>query len=150
MAFIAIGIAGTSIFILYKAAFAEERARLVETAQSQARLIEAIARFDKKFSSFSPLGGSFEATIYQIREAHENFKGFGQTGEFVLAKREGDDIVFLLSHRHHDLNQPHSVSFNEENAEPMRRALQGKSGIIIGLDYRGEKVLAAYEPVEVL
>jgi PAS domain S-box-containing protein len=147
MAFIAIGIAGTSIFILYNVALDESRAQLVETAHSQARLIEAVARFDKQFLSSTYPGGSFEATISQIREAHENFKGFGQTGEFVLAKREGDEIIFLLSHRHHDLNQPHPVSFNGKEAVPMRRALQGKSGIMIGSDYRGEMVLAAYEPV---
>lgn len=147
MAFIAVCIAGTSIYILYNVSLAEERARLVETAQSQARLIEAIARFDKQFSASTHHGSSFEATISQIREAHENFKGFGQTGEFTLAKREGDEIVFLLSHRHYDLNQLNPVPFNEKNAEPMRRALLGKSGTIIGLDYRGETVLAAYEPV---
>jgi PAS domain S-box-containing protein len=150
MAFIAIGIAGTSIFVLYNAALAEERARLVESAQSQARLIEAVARFDKKFSTSTPHGSPFEATISQIREAHENFKGFGQTGEFVLARREGDEIIFLLSHRHYDLKKPHPVSFSEKNTEPMSRALQGKSGTMIGLDYRGEIVLAAYEPVEEL
>jgi len=150
MAFIAVCIAGTSIYILYNVALEESRARLVETAQSQARLIEAVARFDKKFSTSSYPGGSFEATISQIREAHENFQGFGQTGDFTLAKREGDKIIFLLSHRHHSLNQPHPVSFNANNAEPMRRALRRKSGTMIGLDYRGETVLAAYEPIEEL
>ena len=43
-------VAGVAISTLYRTAFKEQQARLVETAQSQARLIEAVARFDKKYS----------------------------------------------------------------------------------------------------
>ncbi len=35
-------------------------------------------------------------------------------------------------------------------AEPMRQALSGRSGIIIGLDYRNVMTLAAHEPVAIL
>jgi hypothetical protein len=70
--------------------------------------------------------------------------------EFTLAERRGDSIIFLLRHRHGDLKQPKPVDFDSNLAEPMRRALSGGSGTLIGVDYRGELVLAAYEPVSEL
>jgi signal transduction histidine kinase len=146
MAGVVIAVAALVFYVLYTAAIEEERERLVETAQSQARLIEAIARFDSVYSSEYP-GGSEAATLNQIIDAHERYKGFGETGEFTLAKLEGDNIVFLLSHRHFDLENPQNVPMDSEVAEPMRRALNGLSGTVIGFDYRGETVLAAHEPV---
>ena len=139
-------VAGVAITMLYHTAFKEEKARLVETAQSQARLIEAVARFDEKYSKDYP-EGSEAATLSQIIDAHEHYGGFGKTGEFTLSKKEGDHIVFLLSHRHFDLDRPRPVSLKSELAEPMRMALRGRSGTVVGLDYRGEVVVAAYEPV---
>lgn len=146
MAVVALGVAGITLIVLYKTAFEQQRERLVETAQSQARLVEAIARFDMQYIETVP-GGAFAATLAQIRDAHQHFKGFGKTGEFTLAKRVGDQISFLLSHRHHDLENPEPVPFSSKLAEPMRRALSGISGTVVGLDYRGEMVLAAHEPV---
>ncbi len=142
-------VTGATISILYKTAIKEERARLMETAQSQARLIEAVARFDAIYSKNYP-GGSRPATLSQIIDAHDHYTGFGKTGEFTLSKKEENNIVFLLSHRHYDLNKPKPVPFESELAEPMRRALLGQSGTVVGLDYRGEMVLAAYEPVSEL
>jgi hypothetical protein len=138
-----------TITILYKTALEQEKARLKEAAQSQARLIEAISRFDKIYGSKYP-NGTTEGTISQIIDAHKHYEGFGATGEFTLAKKDGDNIVFILSHRHYDLDNPKPVSLNSGLAEPMKLALTGKSGTVIGLDYRGEKVLAAYEPVSEL
>lgn len=146
MAIATLTVAGIAISLLYRAALDEERERLVETAQSQARLIEAIARFDAVQSRDYP-EGSMAATLSQIIDAHENYTAAGETGEFTLARREGDDIVFLLRHRHYNMVSLKPVPFDSELAEPMRRALSGQSGIIIGLDYRGQTVLAAYEPV---
>jgi signal transduction histidine kinase/CheY-like chemotaxis protein len=149
MILIAVLVTAISIFVLYQTAFEEERSRLVEAAQSQARLIEAVAEFDVEYSGDFP-EGSEAATISQIKKSHDSFKGFGKTGEFTLAKIENDQIIFILSHRHSDLTIPKPVSINAKLAEPMRRALKGKSGTIIGMDYRGERVLAAYEPVAIL
>ncbi len=146
MAAVTLMVTGITIFMLYRTALEQQRAWLITTAQSQARLIEAVARFDATYNQGYE-GGSEDATLKQIIEAHSRFRGFGQTGEFTLARREDNKIVFLLSHRHYDFETPRPVSFDSELAEPMRRALMGLSGTVVGLDYRGELVLAAYEPV---
>jgi hypothetical protein len=146
MSTIVVTVESITIGLLYHAAFNQERLRLVETARSQARLIEAVARFDKAYSSGFPLS-AYEAVLHQIRDAHAKYQGFGETGEFTLSKREGNQIVFLLNHRHYDLNHPQPVPWESKLAEPMRLALSEKSGTIVGLDYRGVRVLAAHEPV---
>jgi two-component system cell cycle sensor histidine kinase/response regulator CckA len=143
---LAFGASGVmTIHLLYEASFEQQRARLVDTVNVQARMIEAVARHHEAAPD-----GAEEATLAQVHEAHEASEGLGETGEFVLARRVGDQIVFLLSHRHQDFDDPKPVSFAVEAAEPMRRALSGQSGSVVGLDYRGEVVLAAYEPVGVL
>lgn len=138
------------LFVLYNMAFEQQRQRLVELAQSRARIMESVARFDEQYSDIGEFSSPFEATLSQIREAHEQFAGFGNSGEFTLAQLKEDKMVFLLRHRHFDLDDPDPVPFASEIAEPMRLALSGKSGTIVGLDYRGVLVLAAYEPVAVL
>ena len=142
--------AGVSITLLYQAAFEEERIRLTEITQSQARLMEAVARFDARFSTQDHPAGAQGATLSQIIDAHSTNKGFGRTGEMTLGRREGEDIVWVLRHRHLELENPQPIPFAGNLAEPMRLALSGKSGTIVGLDYRGETVLAAYEPVKAL
>jgi C4-dicarboxylate-specific signal transduction histidine kinase len=84
--------------------------------------------------------GSFPTHSKKLREL--------VTGEFALARRDGNLIVFLLTHRHENVHTPEPISMNSNLAEPMRRALLGYSGSMVGLDYRGAKVLAAYEPIE--
>jgi PAS domain S-box-containing protein len=146
MALIAVVVSSITIMVLYNTSLEQQRDRLIEIAQSRARLIEIMAQHESEDRNVPPdhLG---DTTLHQLQEAHSQFMGFGDTGEFTLAKREGGNIVFLLSHRHDILDSPEDIPFDSELAEPMRRALSGESGTIIGLDYRGERVLAAYEPV---
>lgn len=145
MALASASTAAIAIYVLYDAGFSVHRARLHEVAQSRARIIEAIAGFDARFSATDVPGGAIAATLTQIVEAHEKFDGFGETGEFVLARHKGDQIVWLLRHRHGNVAMPQPIPFDSGVAQPMCLALKGGSGTMVGLDYRGVEVLAAYE-----
>jgi PAS domain S-box-containing protein len=159
MVMVSAAVAAVALYVLYQAAFEQQRVRLTEVVQSRARSIEAVASHEVIWAREAAVGGDANLhpdnvlssaaaiTLNQIVEAHENFEGFGATGEFTLAQREGDRIGFLLSLRHGSAGDARSVPFDAEVAEAMRRALRGESGAVVGLDYRGVRVLAAYEPV---
>lgn len=144
---------GFALVIWYHVTIEQQSARLSEIAKTRARMIEAVAQYDRfegqamgrteKQSEFN--------TLLQVRRAHRSFSGFGETGEFTLAQRKGDEIQYILRHRHTLIEIPENQVWASPGiAEPMHRALSGKSGVMIGKDYRGVEVLAAYEPVRIL
>ena len=152
MASAALLVSAISIFSLYHTAIEQHRLRLVETVKSQARLIEAIASFDDLDSEDNDPDRIRRSTLEKVAAAHSEFEGFGESGEFALAQRKDDQIVFMLSVRHPQQHQPRNemprpIPFKGLWAEPMRRALNGESGVLAGLDYRGVEVLAAHEPL---
>ncbi len=147
--FMVLVVCGATIGLLYNISFESTEERLTEIVHNQASFIESVAIFSKDHLT-DYAGGWEQAALTEIIYAHENFDGFGETGEFTLARLDGDMMVFLLNHRFQSTDIPQPVPFNAELAEPMRRSLSGKSGLVIGPDYRGETVLAAYEPVNVL
>jgi len=152
MIIVSLVISSAAIVILYRVSFAQQKLRLIESVESQSSLIEAISRHDTKHQHDS-IRESFDDTLMQIRDAHENYVGFGKTGEFVIAELDGNNIKFLLSHRHavgtqKESHTPPSFLMGDKNAIPIQLSLAGKSGAIINLDYRGEEVLAAFTPVE--
>lgn len=142
-----VGILAVSIF--YKAAFYEERKRLSELAKSQSRLIESIARFNKKYDSQYP-GGAKKATISQLIDSHNRYERFSDTGELLIAEKQGNTINFIFGHKQDEITTPDSVSPISGLAEPMSIATSGGSGTVIGFDYESNKVLAAYEHISAL
>ncbi|MBF0133224.1 MAG: PAS domain S-box protein [Magnetococcales bacterium] len=153
MALVGLIMSGISIAILYEVSFDQTKQRLEETVQSRARLMEAIARQEAVHlgeHGVSSMQQVVEATMAQIRDAHHHFMGFGETGEFTMGRLEGKNIIFVLRQRHADIDQPLPVPPESRLAEPMRAALAGRSGVLIGQDYRNQTVLAAYEPVREL
>ncbi|OEJ69040.1 PAS domain-containing sensor histidine kinase [Magnetovibrio blakemorei] len=139
-----------SNWLLYNAAYQEETVRLTELAQTQAILINTVAQFNALHPSGELADDAQAATFFLLKAAHNNYPGFGETGEFTLGTRKGDNIVFVLSHRHFDFAEMIPIPWESKLGEPMRRALNGISGTILGYDYRGEMVLAAHEPLPML
>ena len=150
MAAAALLISAISLAVLYSAAVEQHQQRLAETVKSQARLIEAIAEFENLDIQIGDRSQILQTTLEKVALAYREFEGFGNSGEFALAKRDGSRIRFLLSQRHGGFEAPEPILFTGHLAEPMRRALEGKSGVMMGLDYRGVEVLAAYEPMAFL
>jgi two-component system sensor kinase FixL len=150
MATAALLVSAISIFSLYNAAIGQHQLRLVETVKAYARLIEAIAQFDNLENLDNTPEVVRRSTLEKVAMAHREYEGFGDTGEFVLARREGDQIQFELSRRHLRSQTSQTIPFQGQWAEPMRRALAGHSGVTTGLDYRGVEVLAAHEPISIL
>lgn len=146
---VSVVVAGITMYLLYQAAFREEELRLTEAAQSQARLIETIAFYDKAYNKDFP-GGPVQSTLEQLSIAHRKYEGFGETGVFLLARRDGDMIHFLLRHRHTGIDYPKPIAYSSNHFEPINRALSGKSGVMKAVDYGMRRVLAAYEPVSSL
>lgn len=147
MAVIVLTLISITIGILYFTVLNGQKENLRYIVTSQARLIESVSRFDQSHNQ-NYVGGPVEATFTKIMDAHFHYVGFGKTGEFTVAKRQGDNIVYILGHRNDDIYQLTPVPFNAKSAEASRLALSGQSGTLIGADYRGVLVLAAYEPVK--
>jgi PAS domain S-box-containing protein len=148
MTAVAVAIGGTAIGLLYHTAFEEQRAHLAVLANSQARLIESIARFERDFDDYpqGPLAG----VIAHVRQAYEGETGFGATGEFVIGRREGADTIVVLKSRNTGPNPVPAKPMASYLAEPMLSALSGRSGTLIARDPTGAEFLAAYAPVATL
>lgn len=138
---------GIAVAALYRTGFEAERSGLVELVQSQGRLIASVARFDSIHSQEDYPQGAVSATIDQILAARSEYRGFGETGEFVLAQRSDSMIYFLASVRFGEERNLRALPWDSDLAEAMRLALAGHSGTVVGADYRGATVLAAYLPI---
>ena len=145
MTAVAVSIGGFAIPILYKTAIAEQRQRLVDAAASQARLIEAMIRQEQAVHRSA--GEAKAAALSQIRDGATALVRPWPGAHFVLAERRGEEIAYLSRERSEDQGSPAPMPLAADAAEPMRRALSGESGSMIGPDHRGVTVLAAYRPV---
>jgi PAS domain S-box-containing protein len=141
-------VSAVSMTMLYRAAIREQEDRLSEIARSVVRHYEEAARLE----GIPPgaMGAVDDETLHDLLERHTDYLPKTRTGEVVVARRERGTIIFLLLKTSYKGAGPETMSLDSTQAQPMRRALMGLSGTMIGTDYHGKEVLAAYEPAPAL
>jgi len=134
--------------VLYRTAIKQKSDFLLTEVMNLSRLIDAVARFDRH--TFTEVNRSTAATLSQIEAAFKNQRGFGQSGEILMARREGGKVAIFLRYRDQAINQNLVLPHDRGRTEAMQLALQGKSGVGEFTDFRGDRVLAAYTFVDFL
>ncbi|MFC2172094.1 PAS domain S-box protein [Acidobacteriota bacterium] len=88
---------------------------------------------------------ALQVDMAPVYELIQDTTGLGETGETLVARTVGDGALFLNPLRHDpEAALKRKAVFGEKQAIPIQEALQGRSGVGVSVDYRPEKVLAAW------
>ena len=154
MVLVALIVTNAAIYGLYKIGLEQQKKRLTEIVNSEAVMIDMLIDYQIKMDhaniSKDVISQVKIEILNKLTYADKKFTGFGETGEYTLGTLDKNSIKFLLSHRHNETGKVDSIPIDSDLAAPMRMALKREKGTIIGLDYRGMEVLAAYEPIKLL
>ena len=91
---------------------------------------------------------AFQIPMKTISTFIEDSTGLGETGETLLGAAAGEEVLFLTPLRHlRDSTLKHRVRFGDVRALPMQAAARGETDSGISVDYRAEKVLAAWRHI---
>lgn len=88
----------------------------------------------------------FHARPELLYELAKDLTGLPETGEIVFAKLSGDDIIYTTPLRlHPNAALNFKIKKGSDIAMPLQKALNGDTGIGLGVDYRGRNVLARWQ-----
>ncbi|WP_420208168.1 sensor histidine kinase [Candidatus Electronema sp. JC] len=128
-------LAALTACLLYRTTLRLESQRLEEIVSSHAALMQEFVRF----------AAGADDPLAEVLKAHQQKRCFGESGEFAAARVEQGQIVFWPGLRRQAGGIPDALPLDSPLAEPMRRALAGETGSLIGTDWRNNTVLAAYQ-----
>ncbi len=138
-----------STWILYQTALDEQKKRLYELVQSQASLALEVGYLSDELNLAREGEIDREMALNRLARAHKRFQIESKSGEFTVGSHRGSNIVFLIVNGQRvPASSPFStIPLTSPLATPIKQALFGKSGTLIGKDYKGKEVLAAYTPL---
>ncbi|MBC8211965.1 MAG: EAL domain-containing protein [Gammaproteobacteria bacterium] len=144
----------STIIALYFLALQQHGKLLTDSVHNQVTLMKTMQLLEEKEiqKDENAEGRLILNAIKHMRQMNREANLIGNSSEFVVAKLQGDRIVFLLMGENYDhehamdpAHEDFSLRLDSNLAEAMRLALSGKSGVVTGLDHHAEKVLAAYQ-----
>jgi PAS domain S-box-containing protein len=92
-----------------------------------------------------------EVYMTSIYKLIQDTTGMGLTGETLIARKEGDAALFINPLRHDpDAAFKRKAVLGQSQAIPIQEALKGNTGHGISIDYRGQKVIAAWQYIPLL
>jgi PAS domain S-box-containing protein len=88
---------------------------------------------------------AFEVDMAPLYHLLQEVTGLGNTGEVLVGKKMGNQVVYLNPLRHDpDAALKRFITIGEEIGIPIQEAAQGKNGVGQSIDYRGKKVISAW------
>ncbi|UCG85005.1 MAG: hypothetical protein JSW71_13790, partial [Gemmatimonadota bacterium] len=90
---VSVAAAALGIGVLYKATFQQQRDRLARVVMHRASILKTVAGFEAELHEKAIGGAAGSTEVAQLVEVYKHFSTFGDTGEFALARRKGDQIV---------------------------------------------------------
>jgi len=88
---------------------------------------------------------AFELDMASIYRIIQDVTGLGKTGEILVGKKTGNEVLFLTPLRHDPAAAlKRRVRLGDATSVPIQKAVQGQNGVGQLIDYRGNKVIAAW------
>ena len=94
---------------------------------------------------------AFQIRAQELYQLSQDYTGLGETGEVVLAAKQGGIVQFVAPLRHDPgAAFQRTVKLDSLLASPIQNAVQGKSGFGTALDYQGTEIIAVWRYLPIL
>lgn len=151
MSIVVVAIAATMCSALYMASLNRQEYWLEDNLRGRVILLRSFAENDlveraqpSDVTAIDERIAWLTRNLERIENAREDFPHIFETDEFMCAYREDGVVVWVTRHRFEGSGEGFELE-GDLRDEAMERALGGESGVMKGVDYRGERVLAAYK-----
>lgn len=90
----------------------------------------------------------FKVDMAPVYKLIQDVKGLGNTGEVLIGKKEGDQVVYLMPLKYDpQAALERKIPIGDKAGLPIQEAVMGKTGTGISRDYRGAKVIASWRHI---